>query len=130
MAVQTWARDVDKRMEAGDYGALKERWSSVRRKLKKTDEHYARDLIADPEARRYLKRKGIRFVLPVFCSPFAEPVISMASKYWIRHPSEVPQNALPTSLARIVTPPELGPFLGQTTEEELRSICEKEGWSL
>jgi hypothetical protein len=42
VAVQTWARDVDKRMEGGDYGALKERWRSVRRKLKKTDEHYAR----------------------------------------------------------------------------------------
>ena len=42
VAVQTWARDVDNRMEGGDYGALKERWRSVRRKLKKTDEHYAR----------------------------------------------------------------------------------------
>lgn len=130
VAVQTWARDVDKRIEAGDYEALKERWRSVRRKLKKTDDHYARDLIADPEARRYLKRKGIRFVLPVFCSPFSEPVISTDPKYWIRHPSEVPPNALPASLPRVVTPPELGPFLDQTTEEELRRICEIEGWRL
>lgn len=130
VAVQTWARDVDKRMEGGDYGALKERWRSVRRKLKKTDDHYARALIADPEARRYLKRKGIRFVLPVFCSPFAEPVVSTDPKYWIRHPSQVPPNALPASLPRVVTPPELGPFLDQTTEEELRRICEREGWRL
>lgn len=130
VAVQTWARDVDKRMEAGDYEALKGRWRSVRRKLKKTDEHYARDLIADPEARRYLKRKGIRFVLPVFCSPFSEPVISTDPKYWIRHPSEVPPNELPASLPRVVTPPELGPFLDQTTEEELKRLCEREGWRL
>ena len=130
VAIQTWARDVDKRMEAGDHGALHERWRSVRRKLRQTDKHYAQDLIADGESRRYLKSKGIRFVLPVFCSPFAEPVISMKPKYWIRHPSEVPKNALPVSLARVVTPPELGPFLDHTTEEELRRICERQDWRL
>ena len=130
VAVQTWARDVDKRMEAGDHEALRERGRSVRRKLKQTDEHYARDLIDDDASRRYLKSKGIRFVLPVFCSPFAEPVVSMKPKYWIRHPSEVPRNAVPTSLARVVTPPELGPFLDQTSEEELRRICERQDWRL
>ena len=102
----------------------------MRRKLKQTDERYAWDLIADLDGRRYLKRKGIRFVLPMFCSPFAEPIVSMDTKYWIRLPSQVPSNALPASLARIVTPPELGPFLEQTTEEELRRICESEGWKL
>ena len=130
VAVQTWARDVDKRMEAGDHEALRERGRSVRRKLKQTDKHYARDLIEDDASRRYLKSKGIRFVLPVFCSPFAEPVVSMKPKYWIRHPSEVPPNALPASLARVVTPPELGPFLDQTSEAELRDVCERQDWRL
>jgi len=130
VAIQTWARDVDKRIEGGDHDALKERWRSVRRKLKKTDEHYARDLVDDQEARRYLKRKGIRYVLPVFCSPFAEPVISTAPKYWLRHPSEVPPTALPLALPRVITPPELGPFLDQVTEDELERVCVANEWKL
>lgn len=130
VAVQTWASEVDKRIEAGDHGALRERWRRIRRKLKRTDERYAGRVLADPATRRYLVRKGIRHVLPVLCSPFAEPVASADPKYWLRHPSVVPPRAPTRALPRIVTPPELGPFLDEATEAELKMICERNGWRI
>jgi hypothetical protein len=75
-------------------------------------------------------RKGIRYVLPVFCSPFAEPLISTNHKYWLRHISKIPPTSLPLALPRIVTPPELGRFLNQATEDELKGICSTNGWKL
>jgi hypothetical protein len=54
VAVQTWARDVDERIEEGDHVALEARWNSVRRKRAATDRSYAERLVADPEARRIL----------------------------------------------------------------------------
>ena len=130
VAVQTWASEADKRIEAGDYEALRERWRKIRRKLKRTDERYADEVIADPATRRYLVRKGIRYVLPVLCSPFAEPVVSAGDKYWLRPISGVPAEAVPLALPRIATPPELGPYLDQVTESELRRVCERNGWRL
>ena len=117
-------------MEAGDYEALRERWRRTRRKLKRTDERYAEKVLADPATRRYLVRKGIRYVLPVFCSPFAKPVVSAGDKYWLRPISGVPPGAVPMALPRIATPPELGPYLDQVTEAELRRVYRRNGWRL
>ena len=130
VAVQTRASEVDKKIESGNYGALKERWQRIKRKRKRTDERYAERVLADPATRRYLARKGIRYVLPVLCSPFAEPVASADPKYWLRHPSAVPPWDPTRALPRIVTPPELGPFLDGVTEAELKTICERNGWRI
>jgi hypothetical protein len=130
VAVQTWARDVDKRIEEGDHAALEARWNSVRKKRAATDRSYVERLIGDPEARRVLLGKGLRHVLPVLCSPFAEPVASSEARYWLRPPSAFPPGQKPLALPRVLTLPELEGFLKTTDEKELREICEQNGWRL
>jgi hypothetical protein len=130
VAVQTWARDVDKRMEEGNHTALEARWNAVRRKRNMTDRGYARRLLQDPEARRVLRKKGLRYVLPVVCGPFAEPVASAEPRYWLRRPEDQPRGQLIRALPRVLTPIELEGFLKTTTETELKEICQENGWKL
>lgn len=74
--------------------------------------------------------EGGRYILPVVCGPYAEPLISLDREYWLRYPrfrsSEMPEGAVP----RILTPSELKAFLEDTTDLELRTICERYGWVL
>lgn len=130
VAVQTWARGVDKRVEEGDHAALQARWNSVRRKRSSTDRNYARRLIDDPEARKILRAKNLRYILPILCSPLAEPVASAERRYWLRHPSDLPPGRVPLALPRVLTPPELQGFLDDTSERELKKICKDNGWKL
>lgn len=135
VAVQTWAREADKRILEGDYEALRRRWNDARRKLRKTDEGYADRLLRDPKSSGFLRGRGVRHVLPLLCSPFAEPVVSDDPKYWLRPPSpvtsaEVDRSELGKATARVLTPPELAGFLSSATEAELTRICESNGWGL
>ena len=135
VAVQTWAREADKRIQEGDYEALRRRWNDARRKLRTTDEGYAQRLLNDPKSRDFLRGQGVRHILPLLCSPFAEPVVSDDPKYWLRPPSpmtstEVDRTELGKATARVLTPPELAGFLSNATEADLTRICESNGWRL
>lgn len=80
---------------------------------------------ADRSTCRYLGRKGIRYVLPVVCSPFAEPVASADPKYWLRHPSG-PAPGPDTGAAEDRHPPGVGALLGQGHRGGARSDLREE----
>lgn len=135
IAVQTWARDVDLRILAGDHGAMERRWKLVKKKLRSTDELYTDYLLDRPEGRRHMEAEGLRYVLPVLCGPYAEPVASLKAKDWLRPPwavtsAEVDRSEVEKATARVLTPPELVGFLSTATEEELIRICDTNGWRL
>ena len=132
LAVQTWATEVDADVEAGNYKAMKDRWEKVKRKLRKTDELYTDYLVEHPDGRRCLEKEGLRYVLPVVCGPHTEPAVSFEPRFWLRYPNYDAggqiQEAPP--MPRVITPMELVYFLFTTTEQELKEICEREGWKL
>lgn len=131
LAVQTWATDVGAKIEAGDYRAMKGRWEKVKDKLRKTDRRYTDYLLGHPEGRRCLEREGLRYVLPVVCGPHTEPVASFEPEFWLRGPSfDDGGQVLAPPMPRVITPMELVYFLSTTTEQELKDICERQGWRL
>jgi hypothetical protein len=131
LAVQTWATEVDADIEAGNYKAMKDRWEKVKTKLRKTDELYTDCLLEHPDGRRCLEKEGLRYVLPVVCGPHTEPAVSFEPKFWLRYPAfdDGGQIQAPP-MPRVITPMELVYFLFTTTEQELKDICEREGWKL
>ncbi len=77
-----------------------------------------------------MKKRGLRYVLPMLCGPFTEPVASLKDTTWLRYPSMRSFDSPEESIPRILTPSELKHFLSTTNEEELIKICEKHGWTL
>jgi len=132
--VQTRTAVVEKALDEGDYGAFRRRWRSMKNKRQRTDRMYATKLLNDPVARKFLRREGITHVLPVVCGPYPDPVVAPRRGYWLRSPAdEDPQEVFrgrPRATPRILTPEELGEFLGDTDEDELRAISAVNGWLL
>jgi hypothetical protein len=134
VAVQTWASPVPAAIDEGEYDALERRWEVVRRKLKRTDQLYGLKLMADPQARDYLRSRGVCHILPVFCTPHPEPALSGKDEYWLSPISGETLDTLQTgshsAVPRILTPVELADFLEAADEAELQTICRRNGWSL
>jgi hypothetical protein len=114
VAVQTWASEVDPRMAEGDRKAMKRRWDKVKQKLRDTDRYYAGYLLRHPDGRRRMEEEGLRYVLPVVCSPFTEPVASLKPGFWLRplsarSPAEaeraLPRASFPQPSRRAFSPP-------------------------
>ncbi|MGF1472945.1 MAG: hypothetical protein ACFB50_14550 [Rubrobacteraceae bacterium] len=130
VAVQTWAREVDPRIDEGVYRQLQRRWSRAKEKLENTDRYYTDYLLCNPGGREHMESEALRYILPVLCGPFTEPVASTENKFWLRYPDmnsfDSPQEAVP----RILTPFELEHYLSTTNEDELIEICERHGWKL
>ncbi|MDP9438498.1 MAG: hypothetical protein M3P49_07115 [Actinomycetota bacterium] len=130
VAVQTWARKVDPRIDEGDYRTIQRRWSKAKKKLAATDKYYTDYLLHDPGGRRHMAKRGLRYVLPLLCGPFTEPVASIEDRFWLRYPSMESFDSPEESIPRLLTPFELERFLSTTSEEGLANICEKHGWTL
>jgi hypothetical protein len=128
VAVQTWAREVDLRISEGDHGAMKRRWRSVKDKLRSTDKRYTDYLLGRPDGRRELEAEGLRYVLPVLCGPYTEPVASLKPEFWLRGPNTETSDEVVKAVPRVLTPPELTHFLATATEAELKEICKRNGW--
>ena len=130
VAVQTWAREVDLRIDEGDHKKLQKRWDDAKEKLKRTDRYYTNYLLSNSSGKSLMKTEGLSYILPVLCGPFPEPVVSLKKEFWLRYPdidsSDAPQESVP----RILTPSELEQFLSTSTEDELVEICEQHGWKL
>jgi len=130
VAVQTWAREVDLRISEGHYRAMQRRWSAAKKKLRATDEKYTDYLLRHPEGKRRMAEEGLRYVLPVLCGPFTDPVASLEPGFWLRPLSTGSYDEALKAVPRILSPMELEGFLSSATERELREICEKNGWRL
>jgi hypothetical protein len=128
VAVQTWAREVDPRISEGHYRAMQRRWSDAKSKLRSTDEKYTDYLLCRPEGKGRMADEGLRYVLPVLCGPFTDPVASLEPGFWLRPLSTRSYDEAVESLPRILSPAELERFLSTATEGELREICERNGW--
>ena len=130
IAIQTWAREVDLRIFAGDYKAIKRRWRLVKDKLKATDHLYTDYLLDHPEGRLKMEQEGLRCVLPVVCGPYTEPAVSLRKRDWLRLPPTLSPSEIDRAMPRVLTPPELENFLRDTTENELANVCKDNGWTL
>lgn len=130
IAVQTWTPTVNEKTRAGEKRALEQRWNNARDKLGDTDQKYTDYLLHHDEGRRLMAEEGLRCVLPVLCGPYAEPLVSLKEKFWLRYPRFGFEGGLEGAMPRVLTPTELLTFIENVTEPELRSICEREGWVL
>jgi hypothetical protein len=130
VAVQTWARNLDLRISEGHYGAMRRRWNDAERKLRETDEKYTDFLLRHAEGKRRMEEEGLRYILPVLCGPFTDPVASLEPRFWLRPLSTGSYDEALKAVPRILSPMELEGFLSSATEQELREICEKNGWKL
>ena len=130
IAVQTWARNLDLRISEGHFGAMRQRWSDAKKKLRETDEKYTDYLLRHAEGKKRMEEEGLRYILPVLCGLFTDPVASLDPEFWLRPLSTNSYDESLESLPRILSPAELERFLSTATEEELRAICEKNGWGV
>ncbi|MGI9050228.1 MAG: hypothetical protein ACR2GU_12800 [Rubrobacteraceae bacterium] len=128
--IQTWAKQVDKAIEEGDYRAMNRRWKRVREKLRTTDEHYAEEIADDPQSAAFLKEQGITHLLPLFVSPFAEPVPSTNPRYWLRPLVGLSREEASQAVLRILTAYELERFLNDADEGDLVELARKIGRTL
>jgi hypothetical protein len=130
IAIQTWARNLNLRVSEGDHRAMRRRWSDAKKKLEDTDKHYTGYLLRHADGQRRMEDEGLTHVLPVLCGPFTDPVASLKPEFWLRPLSTRSYEDALESLPRILSPAELERFLTTVTEEQLREICEKNGWKL
>ncbi len=131
IAVQTWARNLDPRLSEGDYRAMRNRWRDAKRKLlRDTDEKYTDYLLQHAEGKKRMEEEGLRYILPVLCGPFTEPVASLDPGLWLRPLSTTSYEEAVRSLPRILSPAELERFLSTASEGELRAICERNRWEI
>jgi len=130
VAVQTWARNLDRRLSGGEYRAMRRRWEAARRKLRSTDEKYTDYLLHHPEGKRRMGEQGLGYVLPMLCGPFTDPVPSLEPRFWLRPLSTGSYDEALRSLPRVLSPAELEHFLSTATERELRGICEANDWEV
>lgn len=128
IAVQTWARSLDPRLSEGHYPAMRRRWGDAKKKLRDTDKHYTDYLLRHTEGRRRMEEEGLRYILPVVCGPFTDPVASLGPEFWLRPLSTRSYDEAVASLPRVLSPAELERFLSTATEDELRAICERNRW--
>ncbi|MEJ7873053.1 MAG: hypothetical protein WKF67_12415 [Rubrobacteraceae bacterium] len=130
ITVQTWTPAVNEKTRAGDRRAMERRWNNARDKLRDTDEKYTDYLLHNEEGRKHMRDEGLRYVLPILCGPYAEPLVSLDEDFWLRYPQFGVEGGLKGATPRVLTPTELLTFLEDATEPELHSICEREGWIL
>lgn len=130
IAVQTWARNLDLRISEGHFGAMRQRWNDAKRKLRETDKKYTDYLLRHAEGKRRMEEEGLRYILPVLCGPFTDPVASLDPEFWLRPLSTGSYDEAVESLPRILSPDELERFLSTASEGELCEICQKNGWRL
>jgi hypothetical protein len=130
IAVQTWARNLDLRMSEGHFGAMQRRWADAKRKLRDTDEKYTDYLLRHPAGKSRMAEEGLRYVLPVLCGPFTDPVASLKPRFWLRPLSTSSYDEALKAVPRILSPAELESFLSTATERELRGICEANDWEI
>ncbi len=130
IAVQTWARNLDPRISEGHFGAMRRRWDDAKRKLRETDEKYTDYLLRHAEGKRRMEEEGLRYILPVLCGPFTEPVASLDPAFWLRPLSALSYDEAVESLPRVLSPAELERFLSTASEGELREICERNRWEI
>lgn len=130
IAVQTWARNLDLRVSEGHFGAMRRRWEDAKRKLRATDEKYTDYLLRHAEGKKRMNEEGLRYVLPVLCGPFTEPVASLDPEFWLRPLSTRSYDESLESLPRVLSPAELERFLSTGSEGELRAICERNRWEI
>jgi len=130
VAVQTWAREVDPRIAEGHYRAMQRRWNDAKRKLRSTDEKYTDYLLRHPEGKCRMADEGLRYVLPVLCGPFTEPVVSLEPAFWLRPLSTRSYDEAMESLPRILSPAELERLLSTASEQELIEVCKTNGWEV
>ena len=130
IAVQTWTHTVNEKTRAGERRAMERRWNSASDKLKDTDQKYTDYLLHNEEGRKHMRDEGLRYVLPVLCGPYAEPLVSLDEKFWLRYPRFGIEGGLEGAIPRVLTPAELFTFLEDATEPELQSFCERESWIL
>ncbi|MDP9477614.1 MAG: hypothetical protein M3R38_18340 [Actinomycetota bacterium] len=130
IAVQTWARNLDLRISEGHYGAMQRRWDDAKKKLRKTDKKYTDYLLRHAEGKRRMEEEGLRYILPILCGPFTEPVVSLDQALWLRPLSTRSYDEALESLPRMLSPAELERFLSTASEGELREICERNRWEI
>ncbi len=134
LPVQTWTSVGNAGIDEGEYEALRDRWIAVKGKLDKTDKLYGSRLRSDPGTRALLRERGIRYVLPVFCTPHPEPVATDRRKYWLRQPSSDNARAVHAgnyrAVPRVLTGGQLAAFLSDADERELEEYCRWQGWIL
>lgn len=130
IAVQTWTPTVNEKTRAGERRAMERRWNSARDKLRDTDQKYTDYLLRNEEGQRHMRDEGLRYVLPVLCGPYAEPLVSLDQDFWLRYPRFGFEDGLEGATPRVLTPTELAAFLEGATERELISFCERHGWSM
>jgi len=128
--VQTWTPAVNQKTRAGDRSGMERRWNNARDKMRGTDEKYTDYLLHKEEGRKHMRDEGLRYVLPVLCGPYAEPLVSLDERFWLRYPQFGVEGGLEGATPRVLTPTELLTFLENATEPELQAICEREGWIL
>lgn len=131
VAVQTWTPAVNAKTMAGERRAMEKRWNNAKDKLRDTDQKYTDYLLCHKKGREHMLHEGLKYILPVVCGPYTEPLVSLDQEFWLRYPHftqslEVPEGAVP----RVLTPRELTDFLEDATEQELRAICERNSWTL
>lgn len=129
VAVQTWTPTVNAKTMAGERRAMERRWNRARDKLRDTDRKYTDFLLRSSEGRRHMLSEGLKYILPVICGPYAEPLVSLEPEFWLRYPQFGSPKVTEGAVPRILTPPELAAFLEDATEQELRTICEQYGWA-
>ncbi|MBA3388607.1 MAG: hypothetical protein H0U02_04465 [Rubrobacter sp.] len=130
IAVQTWTPTVNERTRAGERRAMEMRWNSARDKLRDTDRKYTDYLLRNEEGRKHMRDEGLRYVLPILCGPYAEPLVSLNKDFWLRYPRFGVEGGLKGVTPRVLTPTELVAFLEDAAEQELIAFCEQEGWTL
>lgn len=130
IAVQTWTPTVNERTRAGERRAMEMRWNSARDKLRDTDRKYTDYLLRNEEGRKHMRDEGLRYVLPILCGPYAEPLVSLNKDFWLRYPRFGVEGGLEGVTPRVLTPTELVAFLEDAAEQELIAFCEQEGWTL
>ena len=130
IAIQTWARNLDLKISEGQYRAMQRRWEAAKKKLRSTDDKYTDYLLRHPEGKRLMAEEGLRYVLPMLCGPFTDPVASLKPKFWLRPLSTSSYDETLKAVPRILSPAELEGFLSTATEQELRGICEANEWEV
>jgi hypothetical protein len=130
IAIQTWARTFDPKMREGQYRAMQRRWETAKKKLRSTDEKYTDYLLRHPTGKRRMAEEGLRYVLPVLCGLFPDPVASLEPRFWLRSLSTNSYDEALKAVPRILSPGELESFLSTATERELRGICEANDWEV
>jgi hypothetical protein len=132
--VQTRTSVVRLSYMEGNLDIWHRRWESIKKKRRDTDKQYATKLATDAASREFLLSNGIKYILPILCIPYPEPVCTTRRAYWLRSPADEHRHAVfqgrTRAVQRILAPDELHSFLNGTDETELRRIARRVGRAL